>query len=275
MTIILVVVLCAGICLLLYPTVSDWWNSTRQSYAAGAYTEAVENLESGEIEDLWRRAQAYNESLAEYGNSWVLSDAQEARYREQLSGEGTSVMSYIEIPVIRCKLPVYHGTSDDVLQVAVGHIEGSSLPVGGESSHCALSGHRGLATAKLFTDLDRLKAGDVFMLTTLGRTLTYEVDQVRIVDPDQIEDIRIVEGEDLCTLVTCTPYGVNTQRLLVRGHRVDNQEKTLVPADALRIESLLVALCLAVPVLVILFFGAMLTGGRRDPHSEGGFSDGP
>ena len=163
-------------------------------------------------------------------------------------------MGYVEIPSISCTLPIYHGTDEAVLQIAIGHMEGSSLPVGGESTHCVISGHRGLPSAKLFTKLDELVEGDVFMLQVLGETLTYEVDQIRIVEPREIDALEIVEGEDYCTLVTCTPYGVNSHRLLVRGHRVENREgkDVRIAADARQIEPEIVAPLVAVPILFVL-----------------------
>lgn len=262
-TIILVVLFVIGLSLLLYPTVSDWWNSTRQTRAAVGYSEAVEAVGESERDALWEAARAYNRELAQRGNLWVLNEEERAEYERQLSLASSDVMCLVEIPAIDCSLPVYHGTDDAVLQVAAGHIEGSSLPVGGSGSHCVLSGHRGLPSARLFSDLDRLVEGDVFMLRTLGRTLTYEVDQIRVVEPDQLDDLRIQDGEDLCTLVTCTPYGVNSHRLLVRGHRVENIDESLVSADALRVDPALVAVCLATPVLVALFAGSMLVGKKK------------
>lgn len=175
-------------------------------------------------------------------------------------------MSYIEIPKIKCSLPIYHGTDEGVLQIAIGHIEGSSLPVGGVNTHCVLSGHRGLPSAKLFSNLDKLEEGDIFMIRTLDQTLTYEVDQIRIVLPDEVDDLKIEEGKDLCTLVTCTPYGINTHRLLVRGHRVANREEAeavRVTADAMQVDNRIVATCIAVPVLLILLAGIFVSGRRK------------
>ena len=178
-------------------------------------------------------------------------------------------MGYIEIPEISVSLPIYHGTSDSILQVAVGHLEWSSLPVGGEGSHCVLSGHRGLPSAKLFTDLDKIREGDIFLLRVLDEVLTYEVDKITIVEPSQVSDLQIVEGEDLCTLVTCTPYGVNTHRLLVRGHRIENIEEARtirVTADALQIEPLLVAPFAALPLLLVLLIILLLPKRNRPSH---------
>lgn len=266
----LALALVAGLCLMAYPGVSDWWNSAHQSAAVEGYGAASGALDSAEAEELLADARAYNARLAEEGNLWTLTTRQREEYDRQLRVEGTDVMCSVEIPTIRATLPVYRGTDEDVLQVAVGHIEGSSLPVGGRSTHCVLSGHRGLPSARLFTDLDRLVVGDVFMLHTLGRTLAYEVDQILIVEPDDLSALEIVEGEDLCTLVTCTPYGVNSHRLLVRGHRTDYAPDAAVAADAVRVEPLLVAFCLAAPVLAVAFAAAMATGGRRRAEAAGG-----
>lgn len=272
-TIVLVALFVIGLSLLLYPTVSDWWNSSHQTRVSAEYSEAVEAVDIPERDELWSSAQAYNAALAETGNLWVLSKDEKAEYERQLLLANSDVMCLVEIPAIDCSLPVYHGTDDAVLQMGVGHIEGSSLPVGGEDTHCVLSGHRGLPSARLFSDLDRLVKGDVFVLRTLGKTLTYEVDQIRIVLPHETKELEIQDGEDLCTLVTCTPYGVNSHRLLVRGHRVENLDGALVPADAMRVDPLVVAVCLAVPVLTVLFAGSMLTGRRKETAPEGDSSD--
>ena len=218
--IILIVVFFVGLSVLLYPTVSDYWNSLHQSRAIATYSDAVEEMDTSDYERMWAEADAYNEKLYESGHGLGLAEDEKKEYDSLLDVSGTGIMSYIEIPSIKCSLPIYHGTDEAVLQIAVGHIEGSSLPVGGVNTHCVLSGHRGLPSAKLFSDLDKLEEGDLFMIRTLDQTLTYEVDQIRIVLPDEVEDLKIEEGKDLCTLVTCTPYGINTHRLLVRGHRV-------------------------------------------------------
>lgn len=219
-TIALIVVFFVGVSVLLYPTVSDYWNSLHQSQAIATYADSVENMDEQDYEKLWDAAVSYNQKLFQSGHGLGLKDEEKEEYNELLDVSGTGIMSYIEIPRIKCSLPIYHGTDEGVLQIAVGHIEGSSLPVGGLNTHCILSGHRGLPSAKLFSNLDKLEEGDIFMIRTLDQTLTYEVDQIRIVLPDEVEDLKIEEGKDLCTLVTCTPYGINTHRLLVRGHRV-------------------------------------------------------
>lgn len=268
-TIVLVFIMVLGLCILAYPSFSDWWNSSRQTKAIETYTHDVETVDSATRQRLWNRAQEYNAELAQNGNTWVLTNAQWSAYEDQLRLSDTDVMCYVEVPAIRCMLPVYHSTAEEVLQTGVGHIEGSSLPIGGESTHCVLSGHRGLPSAQLFTRLDKLIKGDRFMLHTLGVTLTYEVDQIRVVEPDKLDDLVIVPDEDLCTLVTCTPYGINTHRLLVRGHRVYPASVPSIMSDASQVDSRLVALCLAVPLMVLLFIVAMVTGtGRRNPVEE-------
>lgn len=264
-TFALVLMLCVGAGLLLYPSISDWWNSSRQTKAVTSYGELVAQVDAETIEQARADAVAYNQRLAEIDYPWVLDDERKADYEQQLAIDSTGIMGYVEIPKIRCMLPVYHGTEESVLQTSVGHLEGSSLPVGGPSTHSVISGHRGLPSAKLFTDLDKLVEGDLFMLRVLDETLTYEVDQIRIVEPDEIEDLKIIEGGDYCTLVTCTPYGINSHRLLVRGHRVDNVDDLAarIVADAVLVDSDIVAVCIAGPVLAVLFIGAMVCGGRK------------
>ena len=263
-TIALIIVFFVGVSVLLYPTVSDYWNSLHQSQAIATYADSVENMDEQDYEKLWDAAVSYNQKLFQSGHGLGLKDEEKEEYNELLDVSGTGIMSYIEISKIKCSLPVYHGTDEGVLQIAVGHIEGSSLPVGGLNTHCVLSGHRGLPSAKLFSNLDMLEEGDIFMIRTLDQTLTYEVDQIRIVLPDEVEDLKIEEGKDLCTLVTCTPYGINTHRLLVRGHRVANQEEAeavRVTADAMLVDNRIVAMCIAVPVLVLLLIYVAF-GGR-------------
>ena len=265
-TIALVLVFFVGLSVLLYPTVSDYWNSLHQSRAISTYSDAVEEMDTSDYERMWAEADAYNEKLYESGHGLGLKKKEKKEYNNLLNVSGTGIMSYIEIPKIKCSLPIYHGTDEGVLQIAIGHIEGSSLPVGGVNTHCVLSGHRGLPSAKLFSNLDKLEEGDIFMIRTLDQTLTYEVDQIRIVLPDEVDDLKIEEGEDLCTLVTCTPYGINTHRLLVRGHRVANREEAeavRVTADAMQVDNRIVAACIAVPVLLILLAGIFVSGRRK------------
>ena len=265
-TIVLLFILFIGLSLLLYPTASDYWNSFHQTRAIATYAENVANLDNNQYDQLWEDARAYNQALPFRSNPYYLSEEQKAQYESLLDVSGLGVMGYIEIPEIDVSLPIYHGTEESVLQVAVGHLDWTSLPVGGESTHCVLSGHRGLPSAKLFTNLDKLREGDTFLLRVLDEVLTYEVDQILIVEPQETAALRVVEGKDYCTLVTCTPYGINTHRLLVRGHRVDNAEqaKTIrVTADAVQIEPLLVAPIVAIPMLLILLVLLLLPRRRK------------
>ncbi len=224
-TIILILIFLVGLSLLLYPTISDYWNSFHQSRAIAKYTEQVAELNNDLYKQLWEDAAAYNERLLTKLNRYKMTSEEKAEYESLLNVSGNGIIGYIEIEKIDCSLPVYHGTAESALQIAAGHIEGTSLPVGGASTHCVISGHRGLPRAKLFTNLDRLVEGDTFGLHILDEILTYEVDQISVVEPDEVEKLEIEEGKDYCTLVTCTPYGINTHRLLVRGHRVANREK--------------------------------------------------
>ena len=273
-TILLVFILLIGLSLLLYPSVSDYWNSFHQTRAIATYAENVAKLDNNQYDHLWEDARAYNEALPFRSNPYYLSEEQKAQYESLLDVSGLGVMGYIEIPEIDVSLPIYHGTEESVLQIAVGHLEWSSLPVGGESTHCVLSGHRGLPSAKLFTNLDKLQEGDVFLLRVLDEVLTYEVDQILIVEPQETGALRIVEGEDYCTLVTCTPYGINTHRLLVRGHRIENAPEARlvrVTADAVQIEPLLVAPIVALPMLLLLLILLLLP--KRPKNDNGGYAD--
>ena len=273
-TLLLFLILLAGLSLLLYPSVSNYWNSLHQTRAIATYAEEVANLNQDQYDEIWAAAESYNASLTNRVNAYQLSDAQKEEYQQLLNVSGLGVMGYIEIPSIDCSLPIYHGTEESVLQIAVGHLEWTSLPVGGESTHCVLSGHRGLPSARLFTNLDKLREGDTFLLRVLDETLTYEVDQILIVEPQDTAALEIVEGQDYCTLVTCTPYGINTHRLLVRGHRIDNIEeaKTVrVTADAIQIEPLLVAPVVAIPILLLLLILLLLPKQPRKKH--GGEAD--
>ena len=269
-TILLILIFLVGLSLLLYPTVSDYWNSLHQSRAIAQYAEQVANLDNDVYEQLWADADAYNRTLPGMAQRYVLTDEEREAYKQLLDPSGTGVMGYVEIPEISCSLPIYHGTDEAVLQIAIGHIEGSSLPVGGESTHCVLSGHRGLPSAKLFTDLDKLDTGDTFILRVLDETLTYEVDRILIVEPYELSALEIEEGRDYCTLVTCTPYGVNTHRLLVRGHRVENQEEATavrVTADAMQIDPVIVAPLVAVPLLLLLLVVLLARTGKKRKSS--------
>ena len=265
-TLLLILILLAGVSLLLYPTVSDYWNSFHQSRAIASYAEQVANIDDAQYEELWDAARDYNQSLLHRPNDFILSDEQQEIYKSLLDIGGNGMMGYIEIPMIDVMLPIYHGTKESVLQIAVGHLDWTSLPVGGAGSHCVLSGHRGLPSARLFTDLDKLKVGDVFMLHVLNEILTYEIDQILIVEPQDTDPLLIEPGKDLCTLITCTPYGINSHRMLVRGHRIESQEEPKdirITADAVRIEPLMVAPIVAVPILLVLLIILLLPKQKK------------
>lgn len=265
-TLLLILILLAGVSLLLYPTVSDYWNSFHQSRAIASYAEQVANIDDAQYEELWDAARDYNQSLLHRPNDFILSDEQQEIYKSLLDFGGNGIMGYIEIPMIDVMLPIYHGTNESVLQIAVGHLDWTSLPVGGAGSHCVLSGHRGLPSARLFTDLDKLKVGDVFMLHVLNEILTYEIDQILIVEPQDTDPLLIEPGKDLCTMITCTPYGINSHRMLVRGHRIESQEEPKdirITADAVRIEPLMVAPIVAVPILLVLLIILLLPKQKK------------
>ena len=270
-TMILILVFFVGLSLLLYPTISDYWNSLHQSRAIAQYAEQVAEMDTRQYDQLLAAARSYNEALLKKADRYAMSDAERKEYESLLNISGNGIISYIEIPLISCSLPIYHGTNESVLQIAVGHIEGTSLPTGGAGTHSVLSGHRGLPSAKLFTDLDKLGMGDDFILRILDETLTYEVDQILIVEPYEMEALEIDPEMDYCTLVTCTPYGINTHRMLVRGHRVENQEAAQtvrVTADALQIEPVIVAPLVAAPMLLILLIILLIP--RKSKRSAGG-----
>ena len=253
-TLILLAVFFLGLSLLLYPAVSSYWNSITQSKVVEDYDAMLKSLTPKDYSDIFDAADDYNARLAALGFPLLEHTQLSAEYSAALNASGDGVMGYIDIDKIQVKLPIYHGVSDGVLSHAVGHIEGSSLPVGGASTHCALSAHRGLPSAKLFTDLDKLEVGDTFRITVLDRAMIYEVDQIRTVLPDDVSDLLITEGEDYCTLITCTPYGINTHRLLVRGHRVSSEDlrKMQVLSDAYIVDRLIVTPIVALPIIFVL-----------------------
>lgn len=270
--IFLILVLVTGLSLLLYPSFADYWNTLHQTRAIADYTEQLAQIDTVEYEKIWQDVARYNEGILMRRNAFRLSEEEKLRYEQLLNLSGKGIMGYIEIPSIDCTSPIYHGTEDTVLQIAIGHVEWTSLPGGGAGTHCVLSGHRGLPSARLFTDLDKMGVGDVFMLNILDQTLTYQVDQVKIVEPHVTEDLLIVEGEDYCTLVTCTPYGVNSHRMLVRGTRIENLEEAKVrhvTADAVQIEPIIVAPLLAAPILLVLLVALLIPKpkkNRRKPN---------
>ena len=231
-----------------------------ESRAVMTYAEHVADMQTDEYERFLNSAREYNSALAETGIKWGLTDEEKAAYNEELNIDGSGIMGYIKIQKIQITLPLYHGTDEGILQTSIGHLEGSSLPVGGEGTHCLLSGHRGLPSARLFTDLDQLREGDTFTMTVLNETLTYEVDHIWIVEPEDLSHLQIEEGKDLCTLITCTPYGINTHRLLVRGHRIENADGgAMVTADAIQIRPIFIAPFLAIPILIILLIWVLVT----------------
>ena len=267
MTICLVLILLAGLSLVLYPSIANYWNSFHATRAIATYAEQTASMSNDEYKRVWDEAVAYNQQWR--GDHFKLSPAEQKKYESLLDIGGTGIMGYIEIPTIHVNLPIYHGTEDSVLQIATGHLEWTSLPVGGESTHCVLSGHRGLPSAKLFTNLDQLHEGDTFTLHILNEIVAYEVDQIRIVKPENTEDLLIVDGQDYCTLVTCTPYGINTHRLLVRGHRIEAVDTSNVVSEAIVIEPLLVAPVLATPLLLGLLVFVLVRSGKKKNRRKG------
>ncbi len=259
-TIILCITFITGLSLLLYPTVSNYWNSQHQTQAVVDYTERIEKMDDSDKLYEIGRAVDYNSLLVDNGRRFSPGKEEKEFYNSVLSVDDNGMMGYITIPELRLKLAIYHGVDESVLQVGIGHIEGSSLPVGGESTHCVLSGHRGLPSAKLFTDIDKLELGDVFMLHVYDEVLTYEVDQILIVEPEDYSALAIEEGEDYCTLITCTPYGINTHRLLVRGHRIENKviDNTRVTSDAIKVNKYLVIACVSLLLLVVYYLAVLI-----------------
>ena len=256
-TVLLVMMFTVGLSLLLYPTVADWWNKMYASHINDLYAENVSKLSDEEYEEILRKAKAYNEELLMETNRFHPSDEMHEDYEKNLNVSKNGVMGVVKIPSLRVNLPIYHGVEESTLQDAIGHIEGSSLPIGGESTHTIVSGHRGLPSAKLFTDLDQMEVGDYFMFVVLDDTYTYQVDQIKIVEPNDFTYLQIEEGKDLATLQTCTPYGINTHRLLVRGHRVDNLPDDFVNArsEAVLLNRNVVAIFVGVLLFVALGLG--------------------
>jgi sortase A len=247
-----------GICGLLYPAVSQYWNSKTQTRAIDNYQEILNSLKDDDYSAYFLQAEKYNAALTEL-EAPLLEYSLLSGYNETLNINGNGIMGYVSIPKLGVELPIYHGISAEVLNIACGHLEGTSLPVGGEGSHCVLSAHRGLPHAKLFTELDRMEPGDTFQLTVLDRKITYQVDQIKVVRPDEINDVQLVPGEDYCTLLTCTPYGINSHRLLVRGSRIQNAAPVLyVTSNAYRIDSLVATPVVAAPILLILLIALMV-----------------
>lgn len=264
--IFLAVIVLAGLCLLLYPSFSDWWNSMHQSRAIAAYVETVDAMSQEEIDEILNAAREYNERLWHRQNRWVLSEEEQAEYESLLDVSGNGIMGYINIPVIGVNLPIYHGTEESVLQVATGHLSATSLPVGGPGTHAAISGHRGLPSARLFTDLDQLKVGDIFTVSVLNEVYTYQIEQIVTVVPEDTSQMNLYQGEDLCTLQTCTPYGVNSHRLLLRGRRIEDVDGALMAAsEAIRVPNYIVIPAVGIPILFLLLAVALIYFRRRKP----------
>lgn len=261
----------AGLAIMLYPTVSDWWNSFHQSRAVASYQEAMAEFDDTDYDALFAAAEAYNDHLKALSFPFTEYDQLDEEYYSVLDINGSGIMGTVTIPSINVQLPVYHGTSDRVLNVAAGHIEGTTLPVGGEGTHGVISAHRGLPSARLFTDLNKVVEGDLFMIDVLNRTFTYQVDRILIVEPDQLEALNIESGMDYVTLQTCTPYGINTHRMLVRGHRVDNLEvnDVVITPDAVRVARPYVMLAVGLPLLLLTILFLLFGSGKpRKSHKQ-------
>ena len=265
-TIILLIGCFVGLSLLLYPSFADYWNSNHATHAITEYVDKMRDIDDDRYKEMWEEAKQYNQDLLGRANPYFIDAETEERYNKCLDFIGNGLMGYVDIEKINVSLPLYHGTADAILNAATGHLNWTSLPTGGRSTHCAISGHRGLINARLFTDLDQLREGDRFTLNILDETLTYEVDQIRVVLPNELRDLEIIKGGDYCTLVTCTPYGINTHRLLVRGHRVENAAGIVhVVSEAVVIEPLVVAPVLAFPLLFILLMMVLLKKPEKKP----------
>ena len=266
-TIFIILIFLVGLGFISYPTVSNLWNQAHQSRAIATYSKQVEKLDDSENKKMLKAARKYNKSLLKKSDYWKLSKKDKKKYESLLDVSGTGIMGYIEVPKIDCSLPIYHGTDEGALQIAIGHLEGSSLPVGGKNTHCVLSGHRGLPSARLFTDLDQMEEGDIFILNILGRKLAYEVDQIRVVLPEEMSDLEVIEGKDLCTLVTCTPYGINTHRLLVRGHRTKYVEEKVEEQKEVQTKKmdtrLLIAGAAGAVILAVIIIAVVIRRRKR------------
>lgn len=261
---VLIGVMVLGVLIVAYPTISDWWNSYHSTRVIESYTQRVAEIDTAEADRMLAEAEAYNASLLEHEGRFALTDEDIAYYNSILDVDGNGIIGYVEIPKLHISLPVYHGSEESVLQTSIGHLEGTSFPVGGTGTHAALTGHRGLPSARLFTDIDQLVDGDHFAIHILNRTVTYEVDQIHIVLPEEMQDLEIDPERDYCTLITCTPYGINTHRLLVRGKRIDNDIEVLdVSADAQQVQPGLTALGIAIPMLTLALIYILIMTSRK------------
>lgn len=267
-TILLTIMLLVGLSVMLYPTVSDWWNSRVQSRAVAGYQEAIAEMDDGETERLIQQAHEYNEKLSGVYAPLINAD-DVAGYDDILNISGTGIMGYISIPFIKVELPIYHGTSEEVLNIAAGHLKGTSLPVGGDNTHAVISAHRGLPSAKLFTDLDQLVEGDTFTINVLGEVYTYEIEKILTVKPDEVDKLAIIPNGDYVTLMTCTPYGINTHRLLLRSHRIETtyHYDVKVLADATQVDPMLAVPAIALPFLILLICFWVITSKKKSAIS--------
>lgn len=251
--IILIIIFFIGISILLYPTISQHYNSYVQSKTVANYDKIFKGLENKDYSKIFNEADKYNQELSKF--KFPLVEYKKLTgYNDLINVNNNGMMGYISINKIKVEIPIYHGTSKDILNIAVGHLEGSSLPIGGKNTHSVLSAHRGLPSAKLFTDLNKLEIGDIFEITILDRKLTYQIDNIIVIEPNDIENLKIIEDKDYVTLLTCTPYGLNTHRLLVRGERLENidNKKIYVTTEAYKINNLIVAPLVALPIILIL-----------------------
>ncbi len=256
-----------GLSLLLYPSISNAWNETHQSHAIVDYIEDVSALDENDYNDIMEKAEIYNNSLTWKAKKYIFSDKDSEVYNSLININNTGIMGYVDIPAINCKAPIYHGTENSVLQVGVGHLEWSSLPIGGESSHCVLMAHRGLTGARLFTDLDKMRIGDTFTLNVLDEVLIYEVDDISVIEPKDVDSLNIINEKDYCTLITCTPYGVNTHRLLVRGVRVNSETKEKITADAEHINISPLLVCF-IPIGVLIIVMIVISKQRNKAYAD-------
>lgn len=263
-TIVLIIILIVGLSVMLYPTVSNWWNKRVQSQAIAEYDKTIQNIDQNRYDEIWANAEEYNKKLSELYAPFSNADEIDG-YDNILDVSGTGIMGYITIPVIKVEIPIYHGTSAEVLNIAAGHLKGSSLPIGGKNTHAVISAHRGLPSARLFTDLDKLVKGDTFTITILDRVLTYQVEEILIVKPEEVEKLAIIPDNDYVTLMTCTPYGINTHRLLIRSHRIDTvYEKTVkISADAVQVDPMLVIPVIAFFLLILLVIFWAVSGKKK------------
>ena len=265
---LIIIIFFIGVIILFYPLVSQYWNSKVQSKAIENYDEVLNKVK--DYTNLFEKGNDYNEDLFDLEFP-LIQYKKLNNYNDLFNINNDGMIGYISIQKIKIELPIYHGTSSSVLNVAVGHLEGTSLPIGGNSTHSVLSAHRGLPSSKLFTNLNKLEIGDTFIITVLNKKLTYQVDKITTVEPKDITDLEIEEDKDLVTLLTCTPYGVNTHRLLVRGIRVDNIEnqELIITSEAYQIDKITVTIIICIPILFLLVMYIILKPVKKVYKEEG------